>query len=59
METLTRKDPSIARHLTPKSVIIRCPSCGSSDVVIGLTTKTGTRIFCQICAEMTEVRRGE
>ena len=53
--TLTRKSPEIARHLTPRAVIIRCPECGRT-VTIGLTTKTGTRVFCEVCG-MGEVRR--
>jgi hypothetical protein len=55
MDTLTRKSSDIARHLTPRAVIICCPSCGRT-VTIGLTTKTGTRVFCEVCG-MGEVRR--
>jgi len=55
--TLTRKDPAIAKHLTPRATIIRCPTCGRN-VTIGLTTATGTRVYCEVCG-MGEVRRNK
>ena len=53
--TLTRKSPEIIKHLTPKA--IRCPECGSSDVVTGIVTTYGTPVFCLTCGTMTETRR--
>ena len=55
MQTLTRKSDEIIKHLTPKA--IRCPECGSTDVVLGLPTAQDQRIFCQVCAAMVTVRR--
>ena len=53
--TLTRKSDEIIKHLTPKA--IRCPECGSSDVVTGIATTYGTPVFCLTCGTMTETRR--
>ena len=55
MDTLTRKSSEIEKHLTPKPLL--CPSCGSSDIVEGLVTKEGTRVFCLVCATMGMIRR--
>ena len=54
-DTLTRKSPEITKHLTPKAM--RCPECGSSDVVTGIVTTYGTPVFCLTCGTMTEARR--
>lgn len=57
MDTLTRKYNEIEKHLSPKTAIVRCPVCGSSNVRLGIRTVWGVPVFCLECERMTPVRR--
>lgn len=54
---LIPKDKSIKKDLIPKSEIIRCPACRSSNVNLGTKTVWGVPICCRECGHFEPTRR--